>query len=166
MQHNIQQVYERLKMIREDTQDPATYGDSYLQARNPINMEGLVELTMGGPLPIYNGGHLLVSLRWFDEERRRPGLPEDVAALVSRVDEDGVTVMLVNLNGIHSRCLQLLTGAFGEHEILTVNGEKVKGNRLQIKLAPASEWTLSIQLGRYQNKPRYVAPFAKGENAE
>lgn len=160
LQHNIKQVYERLKMIREDTQDPSTYSDSYLQARNPVNMEGLIELTMGGPLPIYNGGHLLVSLRWFDEERRRPGLPEDVAALVSRVDEAGVTVTLVNLNGIQSRSLQMLAGAFGEHEIQEVNGEKAGGNRLQLELAPASEMTLSLKLGRYQNDPRYIAPFA------
>ena len=69
------QVRQRLAFMRDDRQDPSTYGDWYLQVRNPVFHEGLVQLTMGGPLFTYNGGLLQVALRYFDAERRRPGLP-------------------------------------------------------------------------------------------
>ena len=67
--------------MRDDQQDPATYGDWHLQIRNPITVEGLVQLTKGGPLFMYNGGLLQARRRYFDAARRRPGLPTDVAVL-------------------------------------------------------------------------------------
>lgn len=164
LRHNINQVYQRLEKMENDTQDPSTYSDSYLQQRNPITMEGLVELTMGGPLPLYNGGHLMISVRYFDLEKKRPGLPEDVAALVSRIDEEGVCVHLVNLSPNDTRRLAVLSGAFGEHEILSANGEAVGANMLEVQLAPASEMVLNLKLRRFANVPRYIDPFEKEAN--
>ncbi len=159
LKHNMEQVYQRMNKMAADTQDPATYSDSYLQQRNPITMEGLIELTMGGPLPLYNGGHLMVSVRYFDVEKKRPGLPPDVAALVSRIDETGVCVHLVNLSRTEERRVILLSGAFGEHEIESANGEAVDSNMLETILLPASETTLNLVFRRYANAARYVNPF-------
>jgi hypothetical protein len=121
LRHNHAQVYQRLDFMRQDQQDPATYGDWYLQARNPITVEGLIQLTMGGPLFMYNGGLLMVRLRYFDAQRRRPGLPADVAALVEAVEDERAVLHLVNLNPTQERELIVQGGAFGEHRFTTVS---------------------------------------------
>jgi len=159
LQFNMNQVYDRIRFIANDTQDPATYTDSYLQRRNPITMEGLVELTMGGPLPLYNGGHLMVSLRYFDVAEERPGLPQDVAALVESINAEGVTVHLVNLSRDQERKMLVMSGAFGEHEIISANGEAVSDKMISVTLEPLSEITLQLKLRRFANTPRYIAPF-------
>ena len=106
--------------MAHDGQDPATYGDHYLQVRNPITTEGLVQLTMGGPLFSFNGGLLMVRLRYYDWDRRRPGLPPDVAALVEAIDVDGAVVTLVNLSAATQRELVVQAGAFCEHRFTTI----------------------------------------------
>jgi len=115
LRHNHAQVHQRLAFMRDDQQDPETYGDWYLQVRNPISTEGLLQLTMGGPLCMYNGGLLQARLRYFDPQRRRPGLPPDVAALVETLADSRVVVRLVNLSATEDRQVLLQAGVFGEH---------------------------------------------------
>ena len=124
LRHNHAQVYQCLDFMRQDQQDPSTYGDWYLQARNPISVEGLLQLTMGAPLFMYNGGLLQARLRYFDAQRRRPGLPPDVAALVEKLTDDGAVVQLANLNPTEERELVVQAGAFGEHRFKSVSGNR------------------------------------------
>ncbi|MGH1559154.1 hypothetical protein ACRAWD_18630 [Caulobacter segnis] len=44
------------------------------------------------------GGRCACRLRWFDPERRRAGVPPDVAALVEKLSDDETVVTLVNTN--------------------------------------------------------------------
>ena len=125
LRHNCAQVYQRLAFMQDDRQDPAESGDWYLQVRNPIFAEGLVQLTSGGPLFNYNGGLQISRLRYFDAQRRRAGLPEDVAALVTSLGEDdtpecGTTVELVNLHPTEGRELVVQGGMFAEHTFTDV----------------------------------------------
>ncbi|MDP6596802.1 MAG: hypothetical protein QGI86_13140 [Candidatus Poribacteria bacterium] len=115
LHHNHAQVHHRLAFMRDDQQDPSTYGDWYLQVRNPITVEGLVQLTMGGPLFMYNGGLLMARLRYFDVDRRRPGLPPDIAALVETLENKRAVLHLVNLHPTQGREVLLQAGVFGEH---------------------------------------------------
>ena len=115
LRHNHAQVRQRLAFMADDQQDPSTYGDWYLQVRNPVTVEGLLQLTMGGPQYLYNGGLLMAHLRYFDNRRRRPGLPADVAALVEAIAGDRVVVRLVNLSATSDRELVVQAGVFGEH---------------------------------------------------
>jgi hypothetical protein len=48
LRHRHAQVHQRLAFMRDDQQDPSTYGDWYLQVRNPITVEGLIQLSEGG----------------------------------------------------------------------------------------------------------------------
>ena len=121
--HNLDQVSQRLERMEQDTQDPADYNDAYLQRRNPITMEGLVTLTMGGPLPIYNGGMPMTRLRHYDIQRQRPGLPADVAALVVEMNETSTVIELCNLASAEARELEIQAGAFGEHRFTVVQCE-------------------------------------------
>ena len=124
LRHNHAQVRQRLAFMRDDTQDPATYGDWYLQVRNPVSAEGLIQLTMGGPLYMYNGGLLQVRLRYFDWQRRRPGLPPDVAALVEKLEDERTVVRLLNLSATAARELVVQGGAYGEHRFTRVSYQR------------------------------------------
>ena len=163
LRHNLKQTYTRMKVMREDTELPENYTDSYLQKRNPITVEGLVQLTMGGPMPIYNGGLLTVSVMYYDAEARRPGLPEDVAALVSKIDEDGITLELRNLNPVAGRALILKAGAFGEHRFdrVTYDGQSavIEDKWVALDLPAGSEIRMRMDMTRYCNAPGYSLPY-------
>ena len=45
--------------------------EHHWQTVNPVTCEALVQLTLGGPQPMYNGGMLHTTVRYFDAERRR-----------------------------------------------------------------------------------------------
>ncbi|MDR1374889.1 MAG: hypothetical protein LBJ24_07945, partial [Treponema sp.] len=163
LEYNLALVYSRLKKIHEDTQDPRTYDDSYIQQRNPVCTEGLVHLTMGGPLPLYNGGLLLVSLLYYDADADRPGLPPDVAALLVRNEKQSLTLTLVNLHPAQTRHLIVQGGAFGEHSFTEVSYETkagvsrtgVNAPRFACELPPATMITLDIGIARYTQTPGY-----------
>lgn len=189
LRHNHAQVYQRLAFMRDDTQDPSTYGDWYLQVRNPITVEGLVQLTMGGPLFNYNGGLLLVRLRYFDAQAQRPGLPPDVAALVEKLEDERAVVHLVNLSAGQERRVVVQGGAFGEHRFTEVKYRTrknkgapspywtdaqyreqveaaleervvaVNGKHLGVRLAPGTGVTLDLGMERFANDPSYALPW-------
>ncbi|MDR2375272.1 MAG: hypothetical protein LBD96_02420 [Treponema sp.] len=163
LEYNLALVYTRLKKIHEDTQDPMTYNDSYIQQRNPICTEGLVHLTLGGPLPLYNGGLLLVTLLYYDADTDRPGLPPDVAALLVKNEKQSLTLTLVNLNPSRTRRLIVQGGAFGEHTFTEISHETKEGlsrtgvnaPRFTCELPPASIISLDIGIARYTQTPAY-----------
>ena len=57
-------------------------------------MEALTKLMLGGLPTGRIGGLLHCRLRYFDPARHRAGIPEDVAALVSHMDAESVSVVL------------------------------------------------------------------------
>jgi hypothetical protein len=114
------QVCWRLDRIRADDADLMRVNIHHWQERNPVTTEALVQLTLGAPQIIYNGGLLVAPVRYFDGERGRPGLPRDVAALVTGVTQHAISISLVNLSLIEERCLLIQAGSFGEHRFTEV----------------------------------------------
>ena len=110
----------RLDQLRADNADLACVNIHYWQEHNPVTTEALIQLTLGAPQIIYNGGLLIAPLRYFDAERRRPGLPRDIAALVSQVGEESLTVTMVNINPREGRSVIVQAGGFGEHSFDSV----------------------------------------------
>jgi hypothetical protein len=165
------QVYDRLAFMAGDTQDPREYGDWYLQERNPIIVEGLVSLTMGGPLTVYNGGLLMVRVRHYDCRRKRPGLPEDVAALVRPLRADRTVLELYNFSRSQVREMIVQAGGFAEHQFTTVQYEtesdgqvqrrraEVNGKHLKVRLEPRCHVTLDIGTKRFVNQPSNALPW-------
>jgi hypothetical protein len=163
--HNLRQVAERMAFMETDDEDPATYGDAYLQFRNPITCEGLVQLTLGGPLPIYNGGLLLTRVLYLDKEAGRPGLPADVAALVSELTADRTRVTLVNLSETETRTLVVQAGSMGQHRfgaasVVRAGGMPVRvaieGPRLEVVLPPRRQIELDLDTQCFLNDPSYI----------
>ena len=178
------QVCRRLALIREDEEDLTQVYIHHWQQLNPVITEALVQLTLGAPQIIYNGGLLHCRLRYYDAGRKRPGLPADVAALVSRLEGDRTVVELVNLSPYASRTVLLQAGGFREHRFEavrytkrtssfpgqqqayqspevehTTEEENVDDVYLQVELPPATQIELDITTARYVNEPSYNLPW-------
>ena len=112
MSHRLAQI--RVKGVE-------THNDVHVwQETNPVSTEALVQLTLGAPQMIYNGGLMLTRLRYFDAERRRPGLPEGVAALVESLEAERTVVRLVNTSAFAAKKVLIQAGMFGEHHFTEV----------------------------------------------
>lgn len=145
-----------------------SYYQTFLMYRNTVTTEALVHLTMGGLLPVFNGGLLQVAVRYYDADERRPGLPSDVAALVKTVKSDEVSLTLCNIHPTARRTLVVQAGAFGEHQFETVRFTcgaqqeqtlNVEGRWFEVCIGPGCLVDVVVQLRRFANSPSYVGPF-------
>ena len=114
-------------------------------------------------MPGRPGGLVNARLRYFDPERKRAGIAEDVAALVSELSDRRTTVTLVNLNASRSRTVIVQGGAYGEHQLVSVTqGARtipIDSPHLTIRLAPGSGQTLVLSMRRYANTPTALHPW-------
>ena len=98
-----------------------------------------------------------------DPAAERPGLPDGVSALVSRVSDGGITVTLSNTDLLEARDVIVQAGAFAEHEFVdaTVDGvtESVDGRHFTVRLAAASELSVDLTMKRHANAPTYDFPW-------
>lgn len=166
LKYNIAQVNGRLDEIRQH--QPKENDGFSLIYRNPVSVEGLVNLTMGAPLPFYNGGLLMARVRHFDPMNKRPGLPPDVAALVSELASDRTVLHLLNLSLTHSQDVIVQAGTYAEHEFADAAYQPqleeeaslpVNGTRLTVHLPPQSQIKLDITTKRFVHKPSYNFPW-------
>ena len=145
---------------------PAETGGPDIGGNGSLPISALVHLTMGGPDP---GGEshgplpLNVQVRHFDPVGQRPGLPDDVGALVEHFDAGSVTLTLVNANPLHERRVTVQMGAYGEHTATQVTvGSRtsvVDRSWFEVSLAPGSGETLTIGVRRYDNLPTAAFPW-------
>ena len=156
-------VYQALERIETDAADPEEILINYYQKLNPVVPEGLVQMAMGTPAAVYNGGLLHTHLCYFDPSRGRPGLPEYVAALVDRVESGSVALTLVSTDPLESRRVLVQAGMFGEHEFERVELEgggevEVNGRHFQVRLGPSAQARLRLGLKRFEHRPCYGFP--------
>ena len=154
----------RLAVIRADTSTPPEQDVHHWQQRNPVILEGLVQLTTGGPNHIYHGGLLHSEIRHFDPHGKRPGLPDDVAVLVDKVTDAGLEAVFVNIHPSAERQVLVQAGAYGEHRFDTVNASgqeevRVGGTHVTIVLAPGALGRVRFQMARFVNTPSYKFPW-------
>ena len=117
----------------------------------------------GRSSPGQGGALLFCRLRYFDPERRRAGIPPDVAALVDSWTDDGLTVTYVNLNPVFARVLVVQGGAYAEHQIVSVSDGKattpVNAPYFNLRLAPGAGAKLTIRMKRHANDPTLSFPW-------
>ena len=138
---------------------------------NPVFTKGLTQVMLGAPQSVYNGGLLRATVRYFDVERSRPGLPPDVAALVDELTAEKAGIQLFNLNTSETRNLIVQAGAFGEHHFTELRFEEKGRDRAETKIIPVDSKHFSIQLPpgtnirleagmrRFANRPTYAFPW-------
>lgn len=168
---NLAMAMRQIETYRRDEFDPATmdhYRESMTihqwQQLTPVMVEGLAQLTLGGPMHVYHGGLQLARLRYYDAEGRRPGLPQGVAALVERLGADGATLSLVNTDAFAARRVVVQAGCFGEHDFVSVAvdgaaAEAVAGRWIEIALAPGAGARLELGMRRFVRPPSYDTPW-------
>ena len=148
---------QRVAGMRADTTTPDTRLADDPMKFNPGSVSSLLELAMGACDPGRGGNTLTARLRYFDADERRPGLPDDVAALVERMTADETVVTLVNVNQLQPRTLIVQGGAYGEHKIAAVKSgtsdTPVGGRRFQVRLSPGAGTTLTLRMQRHANQP-------------
>ena len=115
------QVARRMRLMETEViSGPGGVNIHFWQEVQPIVTEILTQLTLGAPQVLYNGGLQVARLRYFDADAGRIGLPNEVAALVTKITKDETWVELVNTSITQTRRVILLAGAFGEHQFESV----------------------------------------------
>ncbi len=146
-------VRKRSNDMSDDTTTPDTRLADYMMTLNPATTDALSKLTMG----VYLAGNiwsLHAPVRYFDPARLRPGLPEDIAALVEKITADSVTLSLVNLSQVHPRDVIVQAGGYAEHQFIDHNASSVT-----VRLAPGAGGRLELKMKRYANDPTLRLPW-------
>jgi hypothetical protein len=163
LRRDVNIVAQRARAIAEDKTPPEKRLADNMLNKNPAVTGALVQLMLGG-IPPGNDGSLLMSrLRYFDPDRRRAGVPEDVGALVSEITDTTTEVTLVNVSTTAARQVVVQGGAYGEHQIVSVtcNGEarRIDGRDFTVQLAPGAGATMRLQMRRFANAPTLQFPW-------
>jgi hypothetical protein len=182
------QARRRLALMEAHASDEPGEEDIHLwQNLNPVVTEALTQLTWGAPQVLYNGGPVQARVRYYDGLARRPGLPPDVAALVSSIDPAATVVTLVNLAGAGARSVVVQAGAFGQHDIAAVSYDEaepgwagsdteyishevrvtsvtaeVGGAWLEVRLPAGTQVTLTLRLRTGGRLPSLDTPWSAG----
>jgi hypothetical protein len=126
----------------------------------------LVNQMTGGIMPLWHGQLHLARFRYFDPERKRPGISRDCAALVESMSDDAATLVLANTSKTDARTVLVQTGAYAEHQCVSVTPEggkptAVNGTLFAVKLPPASAQRFRVAMKRYANTPTCRLPWGK-----
>jgi hypothetical protein len=160
---DLARIRSRVASLRKDPTTPDTRLADDPMKYNPASVHGLLALAMGGVHPGVGGNTLVARLRYFDPDKRRSGLPDDVAALVERLSADEATVTLVNINQLQNRTIIVQGGAYGEHQFLSSKSADaqttIDSPRLTVKLAPGAGTRLTLKMKRHANQPTLALPW-------
>ncbi len=171
-----QACVDAIARMRAETRDPEQFIVDNVHPPLSVVTKALTQVALGGPQSVYNGGLNQGVVRYFDvtsddrsptplrSEPGRPGLPNDVAALVDELGADRVGVQLVNLDRDRSKNLIIQAGMFAQHTFTSCESEggdtvEVNGKHIQVTLPPASRIHLGLGLQRYVNMPTYAFPW-------
>jgi len=165
LQREVESIPRKLAAIRNDkTQPDKRLADNMLDL-NPAATDALVRLMLGALVPGREGGLLNARLRYFDPARRRAGVPEDVAALVSELGDRRTAVTLVNLNPAIARDVIVQAGAYAEHQLESVEwgGQSVRvgAPHVTVRLAPGAGARLTLTMRHYVNQPTVAFPWTR-----
>ncbi|MBM3735779.1 MAG: hypothetical protein FJW39_08330 [Acidobacteria bacterium] len=159
---DLKSVADNVREANEDVTTPDTRLADYLMGFNPAAHNALANLTMGAYLT-GNIWSMHARVRYFDPKRQRPGLPEDVAALVEKIGPDSVTLSLVNVSQAEARTVIVQSGAYAEHQIesVTVGGRTVpvNGTSVEVRLAAGAGERMEMRTRRYANAPTLRLPW-------
>lgn len=161
--------------IRNDKTTPETRLADTVMDFNPASVTSLTQLMEAGlyiqhpgwakTTPGQGGALLFCRLRYFDLDRQRAGIPEDVAALVDSITPEALSVTLVNLNPTAARTITIQAGAYAEHQITSVSdGNRnwpVNGRSFDVRLAPSAGTRLTVTTRRFANTPTLGFPWAR-----
>jgi len=167
LERDLQSIQRRINAMRRDKLPPEKRLADNMLDFNPAATESLIQLMLGGLQPGRDGGLLNARLRYFDPVRKRAGVPEDVAALISELGDTRTTVTLVNLNKTEAKEVIVQGGAYGEHQLESViKGDEttpVNSSLLAVRLGPGCGAKLALPMKRYANPPTVLHPWHRAK---
>jgi hypothetical protein len=169
LQRDLATMAKRVAGMRADASTPARRLADNMLDYNPATTDAMVQLMWGALLPGREGGLLNARFRYFDPVRRRAGLPDDVAALVSELSDARATVTLVNLNQSQPRSVIVQGGGYGEHQFVRAwSGAKtmrINAPLLTVQLEPGCGQAIAFEMKRYANAPTIKHPWQRQASA-
>jgi hypothetical protein len=163
LERDIKMMQQRLAAFRRDTTPPEKRLADNMLDYNPAATDSMVQLMWGALVPGREGGLLNARLRYFDPDRKRAGVPEDVAALVSELSDTRTVVTVINLNASRPRTVIVQGGGYGEHQLVsaTMGGKTtpIDSPLLTLRLEPGCGQTLILRMRRYVNRPTVLHPW-------
>jgi hypothetical protein len=163
LRRDLARIRERVEEMRKDPTTPDTRLADDPLAFNPASVGALVELMLGGIVPMHNGSVLNCRLRYFDPDSRRAGIAADVAALVAGLTADATSLILVNTNQLESRTVLIQAGGYAEHQFISVTQDTktvaVNAPHFTLRLAPGAGGKITLQMRRYVNPPTLRFPW-------
>ena len=169
--HGNPRVWDTVEQINDFPDSLSMQVDGYAihawQEFNPLYFESLVQLQWGAPMHISHGGFQFASVRYFNPETKSPGLPMGVSALVSHVDQTGMSLTLANVGSELTHVI-LQAGAFGEHTFVSAFQNQsqeisVDGPWCEIEVPGESSISLDLKISRHSRLPSYATPFESSE---
>jgi len=158
-------IRRRVNGFRQDRTPPDKRLADNMLDFNPASTDSLVQLMWGALLPGREGGLVNARLRYFDPDRKRAGVPPDVAALVSELSDTRTTVTLINVSPSQPRTVIVQGGAYGEHQLIDVTAagktSPVNAPSLTVQLEPGSGQKLVLTMKRYANRPTILHPWQR-----
>ncbi len=163
LRRDLDTIAQRVSAFRRDRSTPGTRLADNMLDYNPAATDSMVQLMWGALVPGREGGLLNARLRYFDPDRRRAGVPEDVAALVSELSDTRTIVTLINLNPSRSRTVIVQGGGYGEHQLLSVamdgKSTRIDSPLLTVRINPGCGARLALEMTRYANAPTVKHPW-------
>lgn len=155
-------ILQSLDRLYADDSDPETRECYHFHNLNPVVPEGLLQMSMGTPAAMYNGGLLLSHVRYFDPMLKRPGLPRHVAVLAEHVTADSIDLTFVNTDPVSSHRVLIQAGTFAEHEFTGASLDSVDialdKRHVCIELDRSAKAHLHLKLKRFAHRPTYDLP--------
>jgi len=168
LERDLKMIQQRIEKVRADKTPPEKRLADNMLDYNPAATESMVQLMWGALLPGREGGLLNARLRYFDPDRKRAGVPEDVAALVSEISDTRTVVTLVNLNPSHPRTIIVQGGGYGEHQIVSVTSGSsttaIDAPFATVQLDPGSGGKLVLEMKQYVNTPTALHPWQRKQS--
>lgn len=167
---DLNQVRTRMRDVHTDRSTPDTRMSDDMNHLNPAVTDTLTATMLGGLATGRVGQPLHSQIRFFDPDRQRAGIPEDVGALVRRIDREGVEVELVNLNQRQGRRVLMQLGAYGEHggvraqmghTIRQPASESQPATAVEICLEPGTGNRIAVTLDRFRHWPTLAFPWRR-----
>jgi hypothetical protein len=166
LQGGLDHVRRNMREIEADPTTADTRLADYLLEINPVSTNALANLTMGAYFSNNSIWTLHSRFRYFDPVHRRAGLPEDVGALVEKLEAGAATLVLVNVDPVQPRDVVVQAGGYGEHrfESVEIDGktQKVGGPLLNVRLQPGCGARIRFRMVRYVNPPTLAHPWDRG----
>ncbi len=176
LQADYQEVINRMEFMRNDPRPVSSILGDDTYPNNPVLTKVLTQMIQGSPQTIYFGGLSRALLRYYDAEALRPGLPDQVAALVTQIYPQGADVELVNISPVDTQSVIVQAGAFAENRFtsctykvnevlqegesrLSVKTVDINGSYLEVVLPPSAILELHLEYQQFVNNPSYAFPW-------